>query len=798
MRALAIDSSRLDALEKLRFRDGQIEAVLDSLAEITARALGAPLGLLSVAGGGLLLSRGGFGWDAGGLPAEIAFCTHAMAFPDEPTVVDDASVDPRFSGDSLVTGPSAIRFFAGAALRNPGGAVIGVLCVLGGEPRALHRDQRELLLSFARHAEMLFRLRMGRMQAVDSVAVAAAAEQTEHDQLLSIVSASIDLTSFVDPGYVYRYVNPTYLDYWQLAREDIVGRAVPDILGEAVFLGRVKPLLDRALAGELVGYEAAFDFPGKGRRRTQVTYAPALDRYGAIVGVAVAIRDAEELKRGDDRLGAIVKELEEAQRVSQVGSWDWDPASGRLNGSREFFRLFDADDPKFSSFDAITERLHPADRAGFERMLQVATADARAFGAEFRLRLSDGGYRHLQARGQAHLDGDGAVMRVVGTCQDISERKAAERALRESDELNLATFEQAAVGIAHVGTDGAFLRVNDRLCRIVGYPREDLLRLTFQQITYPDDLDADLDFVRRVVAGEMSNYSMEKRYFHRDGSLVWVNLTVSLVRDAIGMPMHFIAIVEDIGSRKRAELDLEAHRIKLARTVDDLQDRTVALQRFIYILSHDMREPLNTIINFAGLLAEHPALAVAPERCYVDYLSTGAARLKMLLDDLLRYVQIDFSELRDLEVDLSEIFNHVRSDLAAQIQLSGAKVDAMPLPVVRGDPSLIRVVLQNLVSNAIKFVAPGVIPAVVVSEESVDTLVWRLAVRDNGIGISADALAALFTPFTRLNSRDSYAGSGLGLATCRRIAEMHGGQMDISSVPRQGSCFSLVLPRRRS
>ncbi len=142
-------------------------------------------------------------------------------------------------------------------------------------------------------------------------------------------------------------------------------------------------------------------------------------------------------------------------------------------------------------------------------------------------------------------------------------RRRADEALRESEEQARSTFEQAAVGIAHVGVDGRFLRVNDKLCAIVASPREELLRRTFQEITHPDDLDLDLGQVRRVLAGELATYSMEKRYLRGDGAWLWVNLTVSLVRDRKGDPRYFVAVVEDISGRKRAEEALRTSESRL-------------------------------------------------------------------------------------------------------------------------------------------------------------------------------------------------------------------------------------------
>ena len=132
-------------------------------------------------------------------------------------------------------------------------------------------------------------------------------------------------------------------------------------------------------------------------------------------------------------------------------------------------------------------------------------------------------------------------------------RKFAEQQLRESEMLNRTTFDQAAVGIAHTATDGRWLRVNDRLCDILGYAREELLQMAFPDITHPEDLQSNLKHAHQVLSGELNSYSTEKRYIRKDGSLVWANLSVSLVRTATGTPRHFIAVVEDITARKSAE-----------------------------------------------------------------------------------------------------------------------------------------------------------------------------------------------------------------------------------------------------
>jgi len=155
--------------------------------------------------------------------------------------------------------------------------------------------------------------------------------------------------------------------------------------------------------------------------------------------------------------------------------------------------------------------------------------------------------------------------------QDITERKRAEFNLKESEEKFRMTFEQAAVGIAHVAPDGRFLRVNQKWCNIVGYTPEEMITRTFQEITHPDDLDADLEFVRQMLDREISTYSMEKRYFHKDGSIVWINLTVALLFEISGEPKYFISVIEDITDKKSTEEALQISEKKYAKLAQKLE-----------------------------------------------------------------------------------------------------------------------------------------------------------------------------------------------------------------------------------
>ena len=163
------------------------------------------------------------------------------------------------------------------------------------------------------------------------------------------------------------------------------------------------------------------------------------------------------------------------------------------------------------------------------------------------------------------LGADGAVVAGASLGRDVTEARAAEHALREANERFESAFEGAAIGMALVSPEGRFLQVNRSLCEIVGYKAEELCSKTFQDITHPDDLDSDLEYVRQTLAGERRTYQMEKRYFTADGDVVWVLLAVSLVHDHRGEPLHFVSQIEDISERKRAE-----QRLRYLADHDDL------------------------------------------------------------------------------------------------------------------------------------------------------------------------------------------------------------------------------------
>lgn len=206
---------------------------------------------------------------------------------------------------------------------------------------------------------------------------------------------------------------------------------------------------------------------------------------------------------------------------------------------------------------AWLQALHPDDRDRSIKSWLEALATKRTFDTEYRIRGQDGVYRWFAVRGVPVLDEDGRIREWVGACRDIDAQKRTDQALQESERRFKSAFEYAAIGMALVGVDGRWLRVNQSVCDMLGYSCDELLALNFQGITYPEDLELDLSYVRAMIAGTLQTYQMEKRYVHKRGHLVWALLSVSMVKDQEGRLQYFISQIQDITKRKRAERALQ-------------------------------------------------------------------------------------------------------------------------------------------------------------------------------------------------------------------------------------------------
>lgn len=235
--------------------------------------------------------------------------------------------------------------------------------------------------------------------------------------------------------------------------------------------------------------------------------------------------------------------------------WDNDLLTGRQEWDGATEALFGYPPHSDGTGGWWEERVHPKDRGRvLSGLAAVLDGKGELWEEEYRFRRADGSYAHVLDRGIVVRDGEGRPIRMVGAMADVTERRKTERVLRESEERYRFAFQEAPVGMAHVAPDGCWLRVNKRLCDIIGYRREALSVLTLLDLTHPDELDASVECTRSLLAEEIGPYSVERRFRRNDGSWVWVDLKVSLARGPLGEPIFFCCMIEDITRHKLAEL----------------------------------------------------------------------------------------------------------------------------------------------------------------------------------------------------------------------------------------------------
>ena len=332
-------------------------------------------------------------------------------------------------------------------------------------------------------------------------------------------------------------------------------------------------------------------------------------------------------------------------------------------------------------------------------------------------------------------------------------------------------------------------QVNTVFAQLLGYSVEELCSREFFEYMHPDDHDATRDRARRMAANRPVPRVFENRYLCRDGSVRWLEWMSERGEDGL-----VYGVGRDISQRRQAELALR-------QTLVDLDARNRELQDFAFVASHDLQEPLRKIRAFSDRLQQRYSAELSPEaRDYLSRSHQAAARMQTLINDLLAYSRVAARGKPFGPVDMGALLATVVDDLEARLESSGGRIDAGPLPTIEGDPTQLRQMMQNLLSNALKFRDPGRPPVVTVTAESTrlgDVPAWRFSFVDNGIGFEPRYAEKVFVPFQRLHGRQEYEGTGIGLAIVRRIVERHRGTVLAEAVAGEGAKFTVCLPQRQ-
>ncbi len=387
---------------------------------------------------------------------------------------------------------------------------------------------------------------------------------------------------------------------------------------------------------------------------------------------------------------------------------------------------------------------------------------------------------------------------VVWQRRERDRLKLAEAKLRQSERRIRANFDNAAVGIVEVDSEDRFMAVNERMCRIVGYSREELIGMSVNDITVPEDRSMTSNLSDNLRSGLRETLDYEKRYARRDGSLLWVHLTASAVRDDSGCFLYGIGTVEDISERKRAE---EERRLAMAAAEEARAAAVEASQakdRFLAMLSHELRTPLTPVLAAVQLLERQPGIREEMRRP-LEIMRRNVELEARLIDDMLDLTRIVQGKLvlekKPLEIAtvIERAIEITRPDIQARELSLDVQLPAEPVRV-DADMSRLQQVIWNLLNNAVKFTGRKGSIAVRCRIEGAGLVI---EVSDTGIGFEPQAAERIFNAFEQGGNAITrqFGGMGLGLAIARKIVEMHEGTISASSPgPGRGATFRIWLP----
>ena len=821
------DPARLAALHGPSLLDSPFEPAFDRLTRLAARLLNAPVALVSLVDADRQFFKSCVGvpepWaSARETPLSHSFCQHVV-MSREPMIVADARADPRVH-DNLAIPDLGVIAYAGIPLISLDGYALGSFCVIDSAPREWTEAEIETLRDLAASVETEIELRADliarasaeqalqevkdelEQRVEDRTADLADAnsrleralvrrEQAESslrnsdERFRALVQHASDLITIMGVDGTILYESPSLERHLGHRPEDLVGKNAFAYVHPEDVPAVVRAFTDAVQApGTHPSVEFRFRHADGSWRLLEATGTNLLDNP-EVGGIVANCRDITERRQAEDalrdsdvRFHSLVEATSDAiismDSRGRITAWN--------KGAQTIFGYGQDEVHGQMLTELMPEHYRAAHRLGVARMTQsgearlggatVELAGLRKDGTEFPLELSIASWK---TRDETFY---GSVIR------DISERKRAEAALRESEEQFRGTY--AAVGQATMALDGTFLKVNRAFCELVGYEEAELLTRSMMAITHPNDLPHILGLVHNLGAGELSHVNLEKRYIRKDGAVVTALLSAALMRDAAGEPRSLIALVQDITERKRVEDALRAARAEAERA-------NLAKSEFLSRMSHELRTPLNAILGFAQLL-EMADLA-ALDRESVDQIMQAGRHLLALINEVLDITRIEAGRL-ELSIEAVPLSDLAGECLDLIAPLAGgrmleihADLDAARGRGVRVDRQRFKQILLNLLSNAVKYNRPG--GSVILATEQISATTLRLSVHDTGAGILPEKLERLFNPFERLGAEQTEVeGTGLGLALSKRLAEAMGLTLDVRSTIGVGTTFSVDLP----
>jgi PAS domain S-box-containing protein len=559
----------------------------------------------------------------------------------------------------------------------------------------------------------------------------------------------------------------------------------------------------------------------------------------AVVGMAIDVTSQKiteiKLREEAERLNLIIE-------GSEMGTWDWDLATNRLIWSRRHYELLGLEYPghELGNYDAWVARIYPEDRQQVAEDYDQCLRAGITYKREYRIiRADNQEVKWLGGIGGFIKDSTGKIIRSIGVVFDITERKEAEIALKNTYET-LANSEQRYRSLIEAlsqvvwqsAADGSLHLPMSNWQKITGQSEQEMLGFGWLNAIHPEDRPHVQLAMKRALENLGSQYQCEYRLYQKSSNTYgyflakgiplfnpqgklqeWIGVTTDITGTKLAEQLlkENNSFLEEKVKERTAQLEQEiAERLEMEKQLReitlDLERSNQELSQFAYIASHDLQEPLRAIINFAEKIAtNYQGRLDAKADMYIEFVVDGANRMQNLVRDLLAYSRVGRKDLTWQPVNLNNLLIKVCHDLQIAIKETAADINIPTIPLIYGDHSQLGLLWQNLLSNSLKYHSdrPVKIEILLVNEDFppdpellLESYVL-LAIKDNGIGIDAQYSDRIFGIFQRLHTSEEYPGTGLGLAICQKIVERHHGKIWVESLLGEGSTFYIVLPKAK-
>jgi PAS domain S-box-containing protein len=650
------------------------------------------------------------------------------------------------------------------------------------------------------------------------------------------------------PTFTIVTANNAYLKVTDKKLEDIEGKSMFEVFPDTSELalktgkGELQRSFEAVIATNqpdstgVIRYDIAGPSGELEVRYWQATHYP-LFKKNKLQYIVQSTADITELFESSEQLKLANLKLEDAMSAGLIGAWSWDIKKDIVTADKGLAHLFGVSSEealKGLPLQKFTDSIFEDDREVVLNTIEEAVQNSNTFEAEYRTIDTEKNIRWVIARGRIERDKEGNPLHFPGVMIDISSRKETEEKLKESEERFRFMADTMPQLVWITRPDGFHEYYNKHWYTYTGTKDGQTDGEGWNELFHKDDRERAWKVWQNCLkTGEP--YEIKYRLYHaRSQSYHWVIGRALPFRNQEGEIIKWYGTCTDINDsileieeRKRLERELQEEKARLETRVaerteqlkatnDGLRDEikkrqkverqlresgtelrrsNKELEEFAYVSSHDLQEPLRKIQAFGDLLKSEYGEGLGDGEQYLDRMQSSALRMSTLIDDLLTFSRVSTKRATPVPVDLNETLEGVLSDLEDRIRREGGKVQIDTiLPVVNADQTHMQQLFQNLISNGLKFHEKDTAPILHISASEDDETV-EIRIEDNGIGIDQKYKDKIFSVFQRLNSKQAYEGTGIGLAVCKKIVDRYGGTIKIESQLGKGTTFIINLPK---